>query len=49
MMEKKSMVILRYGLLLAAFALVVAGIARGENITVMQKAINICMECIGIG
>ena len=32
------------GLLLMAF-----GISRGEMSVVLEKAINICMECIGIG
>lgn len=25
------------------------GILREESLTVLQKAVNICMECIGIG
>lgn len=25
------------------------GMARGENAVILRKAINICMECIGIG
>lgn len=25
------------------------GMARGENTVILRKAINICMECIGIG
>jgi len=37
-------------LLLAAGAVMMAaGIRNGEMVTVMQKAIRICMECIGIG
>lgn len=32
------------GLLLMLF-----GIRRGEMAVVLQKAINICLECIGIG
>ena len=41
----------RIGLFLAAFGLVLmtAGIFRGEAGVVMEKAINLCMECIGIG
>ena len=34
--------------LLAALA-VVLGIVLGEPHTVLMKAINVCLECIGIG
>ncbi len=27
----------------------IQGLYRTEHMTVLQKAINICMECIGIG
>lgn len=36
-------------LVLVGAAFVVIGVARGENQTVLTKAINICLECIGIG
>ena len=36
--------LLAIGLFFAAF-----GFARGENDTVLKKAVNICLECIGIG
>lgn len=41
----------RIGLVLAALGLMlmVLGIYRGEMSVVLEKAINICMECIGIG
>ena len=36
-------------LLAAAVVMIVAGLANGESRTVLQKAVNICLECIGIG
>lgn len=35
--------------LLAGFAFVALGVWRGEAAAVLQKAVVICMECIGIG
>ncbi|MDL2319264.1 hypothetical protein LJC74_09385 [Eubacteriales bacterium OttesenSCG-928-A19] len=29
--------------------LLIAGLVRGEGYVVLQKAIRICLECIGIG
>ena len=37
------------GLAVLALLFLAIGIARGEVTTVFQKAVNICMECIGIG
>ena len=41
----------RGGVCLAAvgLAMMAFGIFRGEMPVVLEKAINICMECIGIG
>ncbi len=36
-------------LIAAAVALIVAGTLSGEVQLVLTKAVNICMECIGIG
>ena len=44
---KRSMIALGVFLLGAVF--VAVGLARGEAATVFQKAVQICMECIGIG
>lgn len=35
--------------LCTAFLLIMYGILNKEVLTVFNKAINICMECIGIG
>lgn len=43
----------RYGialaLVLAGAAFIAIGVWRGEAETVLRKAVNICMECIGLG
>jgi hypothetical protein len=36
-------------LLLTGAALLYIGVSRGEMDVVLRKAINICLECIGIG
>ncbi len=40
---------LRFALLATSIALIILGVLRGEARTVLQKAILICLECIGIG
>lgn len=41
--------ILRGGLLVAAIALIAAGLITGDYMNVYFKAIKMCFECIGIG
>lgn len=48
-MTGKRLQFLRLGLLLLSAALMFGGIRNGEQETVLIKAVNICLECIGIG
>ena len=45
----KNRSIISLALLAAGLAFIVIGAVRGEANSVMQKAIMICMECIGLG
>ena len=48
-MSARGMRLLRATLLVAAIALIVAGILNGGMRDVLYKAKNICTECIGLG
>lgn len=37
-----------YVLILAGFIMLGIGMMRGEAFLVMQKAVHICLECIGL-
>ncbi|MBU3126885.1 hypothetical protein LGL55_05415 [Clostridium tagluense] len=39
----------QYGILIASICLIFSGVNRGEYSTILKKAVNICLECIGIG
>lgn len=40
---------LSWGVLAAAVLCIVAGLARSEHWDVYDKAVRVCLECIGIG
>lgn len=48
-MKNKHIFWVRYGLLGLAVLLTAVGLANQEHLEVMQKAVKICLECIGIG
>lgn len=48
-MESKTRLVIAVLLIAVSAGLVAAGIMRGETVTVLTKAVNICLECIGIG
>ena len=41
--------LINIGLIVTSFILIMYGILDKEVVTVFNKAINICLECIGIG
>ncbi len=48
-MKQSQLNLIRIALLIGGIVLVSAGIATGEYVSVLQKSIRICLECIGIG
>ena len=40
---------IRYLLLTVSLLMIAFGLMRGEQLVVLNKAVNICLECIGIG
>lgn len=45
----KRLNVIRAALLALGVALVTCGLLRAEHVTMLKKAVNICLECIGIG
>lgn len=39
----------KYALIAVACLFIVVGVLREEHLVVLKKAINICLECIGLG
>lgn len=48
-MKNKTKIIIRWGILILAACFIILGIATGEPVLVLQKAVRVCLECIGIG
>ncbi len=48
-MGNKPKISVRTACLITACAFVFYGFTRGEAVTVLNKAVNICLECIGLG
>ena len=48
-MKTKTRVIISFAVLAFSAALITLGILNGEAASVFQKAVKICLECIGIG
>ncbi len=49
MKRNKGLITLQIILIGVACVMIAVGALRGEAETVLNKAINICLECIGIG
>ena len=49
MKNEISKSLINIGLIVTSFILIMYGILDKEVVTVFNKAINICLECIGIG
>ena len=48
-MKNKTVLAARLGLLALAAAFLAIGLLGREHVEVFQKAVKICLECIGIG
>lgn len=41
--------VVRFSILILSFSFILAGVLKQEHLEVLQKAVKICLECIGIG
>ena len=48
-MSEKKRNLLAVSVIVLGIAFMILGIYRGEIDVVLRKAVNICLECIGIG
>lgn len=48
-MSSKKKGAFRTGIVIIAAFFIVYGVLRGEAAIVLNKAVNICLECIGLG
>lgn len=48
-MSEKKKNIITFSIIAVGVAFLCFGIYRGEAMVVLRKAVNICLECIGIG
>ncbi len=49
MVNNKTKLLIRTAGLITACAFIIYGFTRGEAGVVLNKAVNICLECIGLG
>lgn len=49
MPKSRTLFLVRLVLLALACSLIAIGLIQGETLVVLQKAVKICLECIGIG
>ena len=48
-MKKKFHVTLSLVLIAVSIGLTIVGYTLGNPVVILQKAVNVCLECIGIG
>lgn len=39
----------QYAIMILAITFIGIGVVRGEHLVTLKKAVNICLECIGVG